>query len=260
MLETADQLMDLPLGAPPTVVSLGVGVHGTRRQFERWQLPELYALHVYSYHGSLRVNGQDFEIQPGNLSIIPPGSVMEYSYVGESEHLFAHLKIPASGVSRSVPTMRALGVEGPSIADRLRAATLLVNPAHRSAEIWSVLWRVALLAKQSDGRPDVHPAVQEAMNYVDAHFRESLTVPQIASAVRFSTTHLDRLFLAAAGVSLSAFVRQRRMETARHLLQETTQSISSIATSVGIPDLQAFNKACRRSLGASPRSIRGGTP
>jgi hypothetical protein len=25
---------------------------------------------------------------------------------------------------------------------------------------------------------------------------------------------------------------------------------------VGIPDLQAFNKACRRELGGSPRAIR----
>jgi AraC family transcriptional regulator len=29
---------------------------------------------------------------------------------------------------------------------------------------------------------------------------------------------------------------------------------------VGIPDLQAFNKACRRELGASPRALRGVAP
>ena len=27
-----------------------------------------------------------------------------------------------------------------------------------------------------------------------------------------------------------------------------------------IPDLQAFNKVCRRELGASPRALRGETP
>ena len=41
-------------------------------------------------------------------------------------------------------------------------------------------------------------------------------------------------------------------------LQATTLSIPAIAASVGIPDLQAFNKACRRELGASPRGIRKG--
>jgi AraC family transcriptional regulator len=29
-----------------------------------------------------------------------------------------------------------------------------------------------------------------------------------------------------------------------------------VAASVGIYDLQAFNKACRRELGASPRAVR----
>jgi transcriptional regulator GlxA family with amidase domain len=48
------------------------------------------------------------------------------------------------------------------------------------------------------------------------------------------------------------------MDRARHFLQATTLSIPAIAASVGIPDLQAFNKACRRELGASPRGIRKG--
>lgn len=46
-----------------------------------------------------------------------------------------------------------------------------------------------------------------------------------------------------------------------YLLRESTLPIATIATIaalVGIPDLQAFNKACRRELGASPRAIRAG--
>ena len=48
------------------------------------------------------------------------------------------------------------------------------------------------------------------------------------------------------------------MARARHLLTATTMSIPAIAASIGITDLQAFNKACRRELGRSPRAIRGG--
>ncbi len=42
----------------------------------------------------------------------------------------------------------------------------------------------------------------------------------------------------------------------RHLLTETTQSIGSIAASVGIHDLQNFNNFCHARLGGSPRRIR----
>jgi transcriptional regulator GlxA family with amidase domain len=49
------------------------------------------------------------------------------------------------------------------------------------------------------------------------------------------------------------------MERARHLLRESTLSIPAVAAAVGIGDLQAFNKTCRRELGASPRAVRAGT-
>lgn len=241
------------------MVGLGIGVHGIRRNFERWQLPKLYSVHIYGYHGSLRLNGQPFEITPGSISVVPPGFVMEYDYKGRSEALYAHLEIPKSEISRHVPLMRDLGVEGATLAARMQKAASFLDPAHRAAELWSVLWKIALLPTSANEKPYVHPAVRETMIYVDAHLREHLTVPEIASAVRFSKTHLDRVFLAATGVTVSTFVRQRKMETVAHLLQETTQSISSIAASVGISELQAFNKACRRTLGASPRSIRTGS-
>jgi transcriptional regulator GlxA family with amidase domain len=46
------------------------------------------------------------------------------------------------------------------------------------------------------------------------------------------------------------------MERARHLLIASTLAIPAIAATVGIPDLQAFNKTCRKELGASPRAVR----
>jgi transcriptional regulator GlxA family with amidase domain len=48
------------------------------------------------------------------------------------------------------------------------------------------------------------------------------------------------------------------MNRARHLLVSSTLSIPAVAASVGIPDLQAFNKTSHRELGASPRAIRTG--
>ena len=59
-------------------------------------------------------------------------------------------------------------------------------------------------------------------------------------------------------MTVVAYVRLRRMARARHLLVSSTLSIPAVAASVGITDLQAFNKACRRELGGSPRAVRAG--
>jgi transcriptional regulator GlxA family with amidase domain len=95
---------------------------------------------------------------------------------------------------------------------------------------------------------------------VEARLTEPLTVPEIARTVGVSHNHLTRLFRAATGETVVGNIRARRMERARHFLRATTLSITAVAASVGIPDLQAFNKTCRRELGASPRGIRAARP
>ena len=61
---------------------------------------------------------------------------------------------------------------------------------------------------------------------------------------------------AETGMTVVAYVRHRRLARAEHLLRESTLSIPAVAASIGIPNLQAFNKACRQELGSSPRAIR----
>jgi transcriptional regulator GlxA family with amidase domain len=100
--------------------------------------------------------------------------------------------------------------------------------------------------------------VAEALAYIEQHLPAPITVPEIAVSVGLSHNHLTRLFHADTGTTVVAHIRRRRLERAAHLLRESTLSIPAVAASVGIPDLQAFNKACRRELGASPRAIRSG--
>jgi transcriptional regulator GlxA family with amidase domain len=126
-----------------------------------------------------------------------------------------------------------------------------------TAEVWAALWYVAGLSSPAEAdRP--HAAVASAISYIESHLADPLTVPDVARAAGISHNHLTRLFRAETGDTVVAHIRRRRLERARHLLRESTLSIPAIAASVGIGDLQAFNKACRSGLGASPRGIRGG--
>jgi len=68
--------------------------------------------------------------------------------------------------------------------------------------------------------------------------------------------HLTRLFHTTYGVTISAYIRQRRAERARHLLLHSTLPIKAIAAQVGIADLHLFNKTIRRVLHDSPRRVR----
>jgi AraC family transcriptional regulator len=248
------------LDEPPGLAAVGIGVHGPAGHEDVFSLPELWQFHLYGYEADLAVNDTGHAIRPGRVSLIPPGTIVRYRYRGRSEHLYAHLRLGSAGAPLSIPVIRDTGADFAPLTAHLRRALSAWphTPARATAEVWAALWRVAQL-DPPDGSSGTaaHPAVAAALALIEARLAEPLTVAEIAKAVGVSHNHLTRLLRDATGQTVVGYLRARRMERARHFLQATTLSISAIAASVGIPDFQAFNKACRRELGASPRAIRG---
>jgi AraC family transcriptional regulator len=249
------------LREPPALAAVGIGVHGPAGHVDVFSLPNLWQLHLYGYEADLTVDDTAHAIRPGRVSLIPPGTTVRYRYRGRSEHLYVHLRLRSAGPPLSIPVIQDAGLELAPLTAQLRLALSAWphSPARATAEVWAALWRVAELAPAPRSGPAaVHPAVTTALALIEARLAEPLTVAQIAKAAGVSHNHLTRLFRAATGETVVGYLRARRMERARHFLQATTLSIPAIAASVGIADLQAFNKACRRELGACPRDIRGG--
>jgi AraC-like DNA-binding protein len=249
--------VSLRLDEPPQVASIGVGVHGVTGLDDVFRLPDLWQLHLYGYAGELSVGDTTHPIRPGHVSLIPPATEVRYRYRGRSEHLYAHLRLPGTGEPRTVPVLQDAGDEAPLLSGLLRHALTAApgTPARAAAEVWTVLWHVAgLAALTRPGQP--HAVVAAAMAHIEANLAVPVTVPAIARAAGVSHNHLTRLFRAETGDTVVAYIRRRRLERARHLLRASTLPIPAIAAAVGIPDLQAFNKACRRELGAAPRLIR----
>lgn len=246
----------LRLDAPPDVVGVGVGRHGLRERVEQWLLPELHSVHLYDYDAEVVVAGVAYPIAPGSLSIIPAGAPMEFRYRGPSEHVYAHLRLPRAGRAVAAPIMQNLGDEAASVRARLTA--IVVAPAaRRSAELWSLLWRAATGPAGPDpGAGPDHPAVAAAVSYIEGNLARRITVERVAGAAHVSASHLNRLFRTGFGIGVAGYVRRRRADQVEHLLRDTTQSIGSVAASIGIGDLQTFNKFCRARLGASPRQLR----
>jgi transcriptional regulator GlxA family with amidase domain len=95
---------------------------------------------------------------------------------------------------------------------------------------------------------------------VDDHFREQLTVAEVAREVRLSPDHFSTLFRRATGRTLVAYVQQRRVEEAKVLLTATRKSITEICLACGFNSLTHFNRVFRRWTSKSPRQYRNESP
>ncbi|MCX5414330.1 AraC family transcriptional regulator [Streptomyces sp. NBC_00059] len=248
------------LDEPPRVLSLGRGVHGTTSAVDVFRLPDLWQLHLYQYSADLVVDGVLHAVRPGHLSLVPPGAEVRYRYRGRSQHLYAHLRLPGTGEPLTVPVVQDAGAQTPEFAGLLLGAIAAAPRSARraDAEVWAALWRLAELAEPKGRGGGPHASFSGAVAHIESHLAERLVVPEVARTAGVSHNQLIRLFRAETGGTVVAYIRRRRMERARHLLRETTLPIQAIAAAVGMDDLQAFNKACRRELGASPRAVRAG--
>jgi len=244
----------LRLTRPPVVVNAGLGLHGRNRSIDRFSLPDLWSLHLYAYTATLVIGGRDHTIVPGSVSLVPPGVPTEYRYGGPSQHLYAHVRLASEGPAHQVPMLSSAGDELPLLRMLLREALAAGDrtPERASAAVWAVLWHLV----QAGDRDAGDPHVRSATRYLELHLAEPVTVPQVAAAAGISHNQLTRLFRAELGCTVVGYLRRRRLERARHLLRESTMPIAGVAATVGIPDLQAFNKACRREFDRSPRALR----
>jgi AraC-like DNA-binding protein len=249
----------IPLDWQPAILHMGVGRHGAR-SIERYQLAELWSLHLYPYEAEVEIDGVAFPIRPGYAGITRPNGRVEYHYHGPVRHLYVHFRLPEEiQGSRSIPAMQDLGDQFATINGRLEQAIgyFPTQPRRSEARLWDMLWDLAAApAARGALPPRRHPAVDRACSLIELNLSEPMRIPDLARDVGLSHNHLSRLFRASFGATVSGFIQQRRVERSKHLLLYSTLPIKVIAVEVGMADLHFFNKTIRRTLGASPRQIR----
>ena len=98
--------------------------------------------------------------------------------------------------------------------------------------------------------------INRAYQFVFAHFREDIGLPEVAAAVGMSPAAFSRYFKRITGTNVIAFLTQTRIDHAARLLLETGQSISEICYACGFNNLSNFNRRFRSSRGMAPKEFR----
>lgn len=240
---------------------MGIPRHGEFQPEDSYLLPGHWCFHIYSYHGTLELNGESFPLAPGTASIIPPGTPIVYRYTGPSEHVYFHFRPGQGGRQVEIPSVLPLGDAYEEMDGRARRAVSqsMIEQAHARAALWSLLWDCVGLNR----RPRVdtyrfHPLVEAAIRQIEQILSDPIRVDQLCLAIGVSHGYLSRLFHREFGYTVLEYVRRRRSEHALHLLQSTTLPVKAIARAVGVPNLSQFSRLMRETQGASPRQLRAG--
>ncbi|MFW5741585.1 MAG: AraC family transcriptional regulator, partial [Myxococcota bacterium] len=99
--------------------------------------------------------------------------------------------------------------------------------------------------------------VNRAIDYIEAHLHEELSLEPIAKAAHFSPHHFHRIFGALTGETLSRFIQRIRVEKAASLLlQLPHRSVTEIAIDCGYSSPAVFARAFKQAFGMSATAWR----
>lgn len=103
---------------------------------------------------------------------------------------------------------------------------------------------------------DVASPVGRALWYVERHFQDSLDLASVAAAAGVSRFHLSRAFPQLLGISLSAYIRGRRLSEAARALCAGAPDILALALAFGYGSHEAFTRAFGQTFGLTPERLR----
>jgi AraC-like DNA-binding protein len=99
-------------------------------------------------------------------------------------------------------------------------------------------------------------SVRRALNFIDRHFSEPLTLRQVAREAGVTPNYFSRMFRQRERVTFERYVSRLRIERAKQLLASSEVDVARVADICGFNSPQYFSHAFRRALGVSPLEYR----
>ncbi len=103
--------------------------------------------------------------------------------------------------------------------------------------------------------------IDRAVTWIREHFREPITVRELAALAHLSPRHLHRKFMQAFGSSPQMFIMKLRVQAACEILESGNSPMSEVAEQSGFCDQSKFTQHFHRHMGTTPlayrRQVRG---
>lgn len=99
-------------------------------------------------------------------------------------------------------------------------------------------------------------AVSMALDYIYAHLSERITIKDLANHTGVSASFLSREFSNELGISISDYIRDKKIEMSQELLINSDMSIIEIACQLSFSSQSHFIQVFKTLVGETPKKYR----
>ena len=237
--------------------SLVKGFHG---------YPPMFHSHgelLYVVSGSLNItiDGKDYVLQEGKLSILFPYLTHSYQSAPDAQVLFFLFDPSVIAFTNTMLTKHPVCpiMDGkPFAAMLLRAREMLKMQKVKTATAYlnAVLGEFLEVAQLTDA-PDISGSTAvKILEYCAEHYTEQITLKQIADALFISQSYVSKIFSDKLHYSFREYINSLRISKAKELLSDSSFPISEIMFACGFSNQSSFNRVFQEFCGCSPREYK----
>ncbi|WP_428910628.1 AraC family transcriptional regulator [Niallia sp. Krafla_26] len=107
---------------------------------------------------------------------------------------------------------------------------------------------------------DLLKSMNEAMRYIEENLTEEIDYKKVARIAHCSEYHFKRMFSFLAGITLSEYIRRRRLSLAASELTNSDIKIIDMAVKYGYNSPDSFTRAFQNLHGVTPSEARNNGP
>ena len=98
--------------------------------------------------------------------------------------------------------------------------------------------------------------MDKVIQYINANISKKLSLEELADISCFSRTYFSVLFKELNGVSPWDYINIKRVELAKSMLRNTSQTVLYISSECGFSNLSNFNRIFKKVTGTTPTEFR----
>lgn len=223
--------------------------------------------------GQYRLDDQVYLCKAGDLLLLAPGAMHDYATLEEAqpwEFYWTHFLPRPTWIEWMQLPERAKGLRGLAVVDgtlRQRVEQTfqrLLQDLHNSSSLHGDLAANALeeillcvaLQNRPAPAPTLDPRVEMVLKYLNTHYREALTIQDLAQQVALSPSRLAHLFKQQAGRTIIETIIAIRLQQAARLLEYTSLHVGEIAKEVGFQSASYLTRQFTAYYAKSPQAYR----
>ena len=155
----------------------------------------------------------------------------------------------------------------------VRAMDYLLKPYNEQELVFAVEEAIRQVSAQVPPRPAPAPAAEpvrreededvrttliraEISSFIEAHYREDISMQDAAATLRYSDAYFCKLFKQCFKVNFSAYLNEFRVNKARQLILDPRLSLKDVGAAVGYSDANYFTRVFKRLTGKTPSEYR----